>query len=63
MKNVMAVLYDGLPHPKGKNFSMDTKMQIGHYLGNPCKVKLYRSYHATSKIARRFCDIIELVRT
>ena len=63
MQNVMAVLYNGIPHPKGQNVSMGTKMQIRCYLEYPCKVKLYHSYHATSKIARRFHDIIEWVRT
>ena len=59
----MAVLYNGLSHPKGKNVSMGTKMQIRCNLGYPCKVKLYHSYHAISKTTRRFCDIIEWVRT
>ena len=25
LRNVMAILYNGLPHPKGKNISMGTK--------------------------------------
>ena len=29
----------------------------------PCKVKLYHSYHATSKATRRFRDIIDWVCT
>ena len=60
LRNVIAVLYNGLPHPKGENVSMGTKCKIRCLLGYPCKVKLY---HATSKAARRFRDIIEWVRT
>ena len=26
--NVMAILYNGLPHPKGRNIGMGTKIQV-----------------------------------
>ena len=62
LRNFMGVLYNGLPHPKGETsaWAPNANKALTRY---PCKVKLYHSYHATSKTARRFCDKIEWVRT
>ena len=63
LQNVIEILYNGLPHPKGQNYRHGHQMQIRRLLGYPCKVNLYHSNHATSKTTRRFRDKIEWVHT
>ena len=59
---VMAILYKGLPHPKGKMspWAQNEKHDLTRY---PCMVKLYHSQHVTSKSSKKVPYKIEWVRT